>query len=42
MAILTTNSDQDGPSSSYVFWAVAAVLILTVVVGILVGLDRLF
>ena len=42
MAILTTNSDQDGPSSSYVFWAVVAVLILTVAVGVIVGVDRLF
>jgi len=42
MAILTTNSDQDGPSSSYVFWAVAGVLVLTVIVGVVVGLDRIF
>jgi hypothetical protein len=42
MAILTTQDDQDGPSSSYVFWAVVAVLILTVAIGIVVGLDRLF
>jgi hypothetical protein len=42
MAILTTNNDHEDPSSSYVFWAVVAVLVLTVIVGIVVGIDRLF
>jgi hypothetical protein len=41
MALLATDGDRDDASSSPVFWAIAALIVVFVVVAVLVGLMRL-
>jgi hypothetical protein len=41
MALLTANGEPDEPANSYVFWVVAAVIALTILVGVVVGLTRI-
>lgn len=41
MALLTSNGDSDGAANSLVFWAVAALIVVFVVVGLVVGVTRI-
>ena len=42
MALLTANGDPEEAANSYVFWVVAGVIALAIVVGCVIGLTRLF
>ena len=41
MALLTSNGDPDDAANSLVFWAVALLIVVFVIVAVVVGLTRI-